>query len=304
MYQALGEANDARAYPPPGAMVDVGGHKLHLHCTGENSPTVILETLSGGMSPYWAWVQPEIAKTTRVCVYDRAGRAWSEASQQPQTLEGTARELRTLLTNANIAGPFVLVGHSIGDLYVREFQALYPDEVAGIVLVDASHPEQLERFPALAAGNQEYLNLSAIFPPLARLGIARLFFDMGGEFDFQDLPRQEHAEVAAFFSTPRYFESQRAEMAAATQIFNDARKLGVLGDLPLIVITAGSNTLPGWKELQIDLATLSTNSLHRTIDGAAHASLAFNSNDAQQVSALITQMVEAIRKGQRLTQEE
>lgn len=302
LYQMLGEANDARAFPPPGEMVDVGGYKLHLHCTGQGSPTVILDTLSGGMSSYWAWVQPHVARLTRVCAYDRAGRAWSEASPQPQTLEGTARDLHTLLANANIAGPYVLVGHSIAGLYVREFQALYPDEVAGIVLVDASHPQQLERFPALAAGNQDSLNLANVAALLARAGVPRLYFALGGEFDFQDLPRKEHDEVAAFFATPRYFESQRAETIAGAQLFTAAHKLGPLGNLPLIVITAGENHLPGWTELQNELAALSENSIHRTIDGATHASLAFKPADANQVGALIMQMVEAVRAGKPLAE--
>jgi pimeloyl-ACP methyl ester carboxylesterase len=297
VYQTIGEANDARAFPPPGEMVDVGGYKLHLNCIGQGNPTIVLDTLSGGMSAYWAWVQPEVAKMTRVCSYDRAGRAWSEAGPQPQTLESTARDLHTLLTNAKVAGPYVLVGHSIAGLYVREFQALYPNEVAGIVLVDASHPQQLDRFPALAAGNQEGLNLTTVAALLSRVGVLRLYFALGGEIDFQDLPRKEHDEVAAFFSTPRYFESQRAETIAGTQLFADGHALGTLGDLPLIVITAGNNTLPGWTELQNELAALSDNSMHRTIGGALHASLAFNPNDARQVSDLILQMVEAVRNG-------
>lgn len=302
VYQAIGQANDARTVTPPGELVDVGGYKLHLNCVGQGSPTVVLDTLSGGMSPYWAWIQPEVAKITRVCAYDRAGRAWSEANPQPQTLEGTARDLYTLLTNAKVAGPYVLVGHSIGGLYARQFHALYPDQVAGIVLLDASHPEQLRRFPLYAAGNQESLNLSALLATLARFGIPRAYFALGGEFDFQDLPQKEHDEVAAFFSSPDYFESQRAEMLAASEIFADAEKLGALGELPLVVITAGNNSLPGWFQLQDELAGLSQNSAHHTIDGASHASLAFNSSHARQVSELINQAVEKVRAGQSLAQ--
>lgn len=302
LYEVAGEVNDARAFPPPGEMVDVGGYKLHLHCTGQGSPTVVLDTLSGGMSAYWAWIQPQIAGTTRVCAYDRAGRAWSEASGKQQTLEGTASDLHKLLTNANIPGPYVLVGHSIAGLYVREFQALYPDEVAGIVLVDASHPQQLDRFPEYSAGNQSGLSLAVVAALLARVGVPRLYFALGGEIDFQDLPRPEHAQVAAFFSLPRYFESQRAETIAGTQMFADAHRFGTLGKLPLIVITAGNNNLPGWTGLQNELATLSSNSIHRTIDGATHASLAFNQGDANQVSALILQMVQALHAGKSLTE--
>ncbi len=301
-YQSVSEWNDARAFPPPGELIDVGGYKLHLYCIGQGSPTVVLEIGAGGMSPYWAWIQPAVAQTTRVCAYDRAGHAWSEASPHPQTLEGTARDLHTLLTKANVAGPYVLVGHSIGGLYVREFQALYPDEVAGIALVDSSHPKQLERFPALAAGNEQALNQISIFSLLTRLGFTRLFFALGGEVDFQDLPRPAHAQVVSFFSSPRTFASQRDEIRAGPQVFRDAGNLGSLNELPLIVITAGGNMLEGWPGLQAELATLSSNSLHRTLDGATHMSVAFQPNHARQVSDLILQMVEAVRTGQRLAQ--
>jgi pimeloyl-ACP methyl ester carboxylesterase len=125
------EQADARAYPPPGKMVDVGGYRLHIHCTGSGSPTVVIESGWGDMSASWGWVQPEVAKTSRVCAYDRAGVGWSEPSPHPRTAREFAKELHTLLANATEPGPYVLVGHSLGGYTVRVYAHDYPAEVAG-----------------------------------------------------------------------------------------------------------------------------------------------------------------------------
>src|SRR5512141_1156465 len=121
VYESLSEAADARAYPPPGKMVDVGGYRLHLNCTGSGSPTVVIDTGWGDASAGWGWVQLEVAKTTRICTYDRAGMGWSEVSPQPRTAREFAKELHTLLANAHEAGPYVLVGHSLAGYTVRVY---------------------------------------------------------------------------------------------------------------------------------------------------------------------------------------
>src|SRR5215207_7597931 len=138
IYQAIATQIDQRTYPPPGEMVDVGTHSLHINCIGQGSPTVILESGLGTMSADWANVQPEVANTTRVCAYDRAGTGWSEPGPEPRDSQQIARELHTLLGNAGIDDPYVLVGQSFGGLYVRMYASRYPKEVEGMVLVDAS----------------------------------------------------------------------------------------------------------------------------------------------------------------------
>ena len=296
VYQTAAAEADRRNFPPPGNLIDVGGFKMHIYCDGEGSPTVILETLSGGTSSYWGWVQPEVAQGTRVCVYDRAGRGWSELDPEPMTLERTVRNLHTLLTNARIDGPYVLVGHSIGGIYVRQFAAEYPEEVAGMVLVDAAHPEQFERYPEMLKGNEMYMRLSALFPATARLGINRLYFASGGEFDFGNLTEPQKSELKALWSSPDYFLSQQAENVAAQGIYADGQELGGLGKLPLIVVSAGQGPST-WGELQKDLAALSTDSLHITLGNATHVSLTFSPGDAHQVSLAILQVVEAARSG-------
>jgi pimeloyl-ACP methyl ester carboxylesterase len=295
IYQTMGAAQDRRTFTPPGRLVDVGGHRLHIHCIGQGSPTVVLETLSGGTSSYWAWVQPEIARTNRVCAYDRAGRGWSDAGPHAPALWQTATDLHTLLVNAGESAPYVLAGHSIGGLYVRAFAHRWPEEVAGLVLVDASHPDQWERLPTMAAENQSYLQMSSIFPPLARLGVFRLYFATGNELDFADLPTRAHDEVVAFWSSPEYFVSQRAEVIAAPQIFAESRALPGLGDLPLAVVTAGTGASDHWLELQDELAALSSNSTHVNIAEATHASLAFHPEHARETSQAILDVIARAR---------
>lgn len=300
LYQTAGAEADRRNLPAPGHLIDVGGFKMHISCMGEGSPTVILETLSGGTSSYWGWIQSELAGSTRVCVYDRAGRGWSEPDPQPITLARTVRNLRTLLTNARIEGPYLLVGHSIGGIYIRQFAADYPEQVAGIVLMDASHPLQYVRYPDLLKENESYLQQSSAFPLLARLGVFRLYFSLGGEIDFAEMKEPQKSEIQSIWSSSEYFESQRAEIIAGSGIFMDGQHLGRLDDLPLLVITAGPQMSSPWCDLQTDLASLSDDSVHLFIESATHASLVLDPEDAHQVSLSILKVLDGIQTGRRL----
>src|SRR5262245_20518336 len=298
IYQLIATALDHRRFPPPGQLVDVGGFKMHIHCTGTGTPAVILESLSGGFSSYWGWIQPAVATTTQVCSYDRAGRAWSEADPQPQTLARTSDNLRRLLQGAGIVGPYVLVGHSIGGVYLRRLAADNPNDVVGIVLVDSAHPAQLERYAQLRQENRNYLRINRALAVLARLGLGHLYFASGGTFDFGELPEQERTELAAAWSSPAYFASQRAEIIATPNMFTEARTIGTLGDLPLIVVTRGKDLDDNWITLQDDLVTLSSN-VHRVhAPNATHASLAFSPTDAKLVSDAVLQLVAAARTEQ------
>ena len=296
-YQAVGAARDRRASAPPGELVDVGDgtrpQRLHLYCTGEaraGQPTVILEAFSGGWSIHWGWVQAELAQSTRVCSYDRAGFGWSDPPARFETLAQNAAALHTLLERGGESGPYVLVGHSKGGLFVRDFAARYPEQVAGLALLDSSHPEQFERHPAMQAETDTFLRWSRPFPLLARLGIARLAIALGYTFDFGGLPPRERAQMAAAFSTPQYWATGRADMAASPALFTEAQALPPLGDLPLAVISAGTDTAEGWAELQAELAALSTNSTHVTLDEATHVSLVFDPEQAATVSAEILRL--------------
>ena len=140
-YETVRESLDASAYPVPGQLIDVGGHRLHLHCTGSGSPTVVLEPGGGASSSDFAWIAPVVARDTTVCVYDRAGRGWSDATDSPQDGAHIAADLHTLLERADVPGPYVLAGHSFGGLYVQSFAAQFPDQVAGMVLLDSTAPK-------------------------------------------------------------------------------------------------------------------------------------------------------------------
>ena len=132
----------AQVPEPPGRLIDIGGQKLHLNCTGTGSPTVLLESGAGDFSVIWSLVQPAVAQLTRVCSYDRAGYAWSEPGATPRSFAQIALELRAALERAGVRGPFVLVGQSYGGLVVRGFAERYRGDVVGMVLVDAVHEDQ------------------------------------------------------------------------------------------------------------------------------------------------------------------
>lgn len=126
---------------PPGKLFDVGGYRLHLHCTGKGSPAVVLISGAGDFSFDWSLTQPGLSRFARVCSYDRAGEAWSDPGPAPRTMRQDAYELRALLAAAGVKGPFVLVGHSIGGLIARVYAEQYPAEVAGLVLLDPTHED-------------------------------------------------------------------------------------------------------------------------------------------------------------------
>jgi pimeloyl-ACP methyl ester carboxylesterase len=264
------------------------------------SPTVILEAGGGMASPSWAWVQAIVAETTRVCAYDRAGVGWSDRGPTPRDARQVVHELHTLLDQAAIAGPYVLVGHSIGGLYVRVYTAQYPDQVDGLVLVDSSHPDQLARSPAIRAEQENFQRMLQFAPLLARLGIVR----MSGMLEAisSGLPAQQQAEMTAFLAAPQEHTTSLAELAAFAAAADQTRDAGSLGARPLFVLTAGVDSSPDWRMLQAELPTLSSKSVQRIAGQATHLSLVSTQEGAQATSEAILQVIEAARTGQPLAQ--
>ena len=302
-YQAIAMARDRRKYPPPGWMVDVGGHKLHLHVTGEDrgTPTVVLEGGLGFPSVEWAWVQPEVAHFARVVAYDRAGVAWSEPGPKPRDGHRIAEDLHAALHTAGLEGSYVLVGHSFGGLFVRAFADLYPEEVTGMVLVDSSHPDQLDRSPLQRQAQPRLEVTIKVAPFFARLGVIRLYA-LRAKW-IRELPPQQAAEMRAFMALPDFWVGVGAEAAAWEESTSpQVRRARSLGDMPLAVLTASGTMAfdPVHGELQAELAALSSNGTHRVVEGADHGSIVMSPEYARVVADYVCRVLEAARTGQSL----
>jgi len=299
-YQTLGKAADAKAYPMPGQLIDVGGHRLHLSCTGAGTPTVVLEPGAGEMSSNLGWIAPAVARDSRVCVYDRAGRGWSEPASTAQDGAQIATDLHTLLQRGHVPGPYVLAGHSFGGLYVLTFAARYPDEVAGMVLVDSTAPASAANPPTASAGHGGSDNgmrrVSALVSTAARLGLGRLY----AQSAFGSLPPRSRDEVRASDATPSTLRSTIDEYVQANASTEQAAALRDFADKPLIVLTAGSGHDAAWSTAQNRLARLSTNSVHRVIAGATHEDLIANEEDAAATTQAILDVVASVRSPRRL----
>ena len=267
VYQAIGVTRDARHFPPPGRLVDVGGYRLHIHSLADGQPTVVLESGIGASSLSWRPVQTEVAKSTRVCSYDRAGLAWSESGSSTPSIGRIVEELHHLLANALVPDPYVLVGHSFGAFTVRAYASKYPSEVAGMVLVDPLHPSEWTEMTAeqrrLLRGGVHLARLGTL---LSRLGFVRLCLTLlssgapgiprrvaklfGSEAshviqriigEVTKLPRDMWPAVRAIWYQPKCFNAladyltSLPESAAAV-----AKTSDTLGDIPLVVLVAGA----------------------------------------------------------------
>lgn len=295
-YEHAQEVRDLASYPAPGRLVDVGGRRLHLSCTGSGSPTVVLFPGAGDLSSVWGWIAPNVARTSRVCVWDRAGRAWSDDAPSPQDGDALTMDLHALLERAQIAGPFVLAGHSFGGLAALNYAARFPDQVAGMVLIDATSTEMFTKVRTYPVFYEVYRRVSATFPSLARLGVGRLAY----RSSFDSLPAHSQGEERAFWSTARLARNQRDEWAEAPALMRQARALKSFEGRPLVVLTAVRGAQDGWLPLQENYAKLSSNSEHRILANVEHATMATNEGDARQSSRAIVDVVMAVRTGRNL----
>jgi pimeloyl-ACP methyl ester carboxylesterase len=300
-YQTVQEAVDTNAYPMPGQLIDVGGHRLHLHCTGSGSPTVVLQPGGGDFSSAMAWIAPAVASQIRVCVYDRPGRGWSEPAASPQDATQIATDLHTLLQRGNVARPYVLAGHSFGGLYVLTYADRYPDDVAGMVLVDSTNPAteaDPENATAYDAGSYDAATdrVAALGAAAARVGLVRLL----GSFDYGELPAQSRDEVRAKTATAEYASGWIDEFVQANASGAEAAMLTDFGDKPLVVLTAGAETDATHDAAQNKLATLSTDSSHRVVEGASHPGLITDERYAKATTRAILDVVSSVRNNQPL----
>ena len=288
IYEPIAEARDAKANPHPGQLVDVDGYRLHINCTGSGSPTVVIESGWGDSSAAWAWVQPEVAKTTRVCTYDRAGMGWSEASPQPRTAREFAKELHTLLEKANEPGPYVLVGHSLGGYTVRVYAHDYPDEVSGLVLVDA------QKLPASDAASFNPAPKPGVNPLpswIARIGLVRLLSGPLGSV--KDLPEQDKQTYKAYSVAPRSVQTFIDEGMGMSEGGAQAKAVTTLGALPLIVLSAGLDETADHTASQAGFLLLSSNSQQLFAEESGHE---IHIEQPEAAVAAIVKMVEMVRQ--------
>lgn len=287
-YQYVSTQLDNQRYPAPGELIDIGGYKLHINSSGQGKPVVILDSSIGDGSYNWDVVQKDVAMFARVCSYDRAGLGWSESSPRPRTSQAIVDELHTLLKNAHIDPPYILVGHSFGGINMRLYANTYPEDIFGVVLVDASHEKNAERQAAL---NQifpqpkptffesilQYIQESATAMSIVSYtGIARLY-------------------LKATISNNGVILAKESTVKALLAANNEAQKFkesckqledtcNTLEDKPLIVISAGkkqNNVHENrkeevaarnqvWISCQLDLVSKSSQSKHIIAEKSGH----------------------------------
>ena len=282
--ETVGLASDDPGSAMPGQAHDVGGYRLHVDCTGSGGPTVVLFNGLQATSANWARIAPAVARSGRVCAYDRAGQGWSEDAPQPQDGHQAAADLHMLLERAGERGPYVLVGHSIGGDHAMTYAARHPQQVAGMVLLDATDPYRVGGGPPRAI---------AVLPSLARLGVGRLL----PASSWSALPEPAAGQVRTFNSNPRGWRNVRDENTTLPALLTQARALTTLGDTPLVVLTAtGHEADPAWIAGQERMAALSTNSASRHADARHEALLDEERGAASSVQA-VADVVRAVRAG-------
>ncbi|HET9648293.1 MAG TPA: alpha/beta fold hydrolase [Microlunatus sp.] len=297
-FETVRESLDAKAYPMPGQLIDVGGHRLHLQCTGSGSPTVVLQPGGGASSSDVAWIAASVARHTRVCVYDRPGRGWSDATSAPEDSNHIATELHTLLDSAHEPGPYVLAGHSFGGLYVQSFAAQYPDQVAGMVLLDSTAPKPGPAGPIGNDSSNLISRASLVISSLAHFGLGRLI----AQSSYATLPPRVRDEARANAATARNLDSFLKEFLLESDTsMHQASSLTSLNGKPLIVVTADQGiTDPQWQSKQAKMAKLSTNTVHRHAN-ATHDSLIADEADSAAASQAILDVVAAVRTSHPLS---
>lgn len=316
-YEQVGRRRDRERLPQVGRSVDIGGRSLNIYCEGQGTPAVILDSGAGAPGYSWMTVQPRVAEFTRVCWYDRAGYGWSDAGPYPRDSRAIAKDLHELLRAASIPPPYVLVGASFGGFNVRVYNGLYPEEVAGVVLVDSAHEDESARAPKflLAAHRPPRAlshALSLLVQALTEVGAVRLF----ESFAPVSPPPPGFARDQAVYM--QYLPRQPKEVAASLgeglveedESIPEVRAAGGLGDRPLVVLTAGrgfSFDDPGldkqaadyhevWMhQMQAQLARLSTRGRQVIVEASGHT-IQYEAPDA--VAAAVRAVFDEVRAGQ------
>ena len=287
VYEIAARNRAVRDFPPPGKLVDIGGRRIQIDCRGSGSPTVVFESgldIYGSLS--WSTVHDEIAKTTRACAYSRAGIMWSDPNEAPQSGKAIADDLHATLRKAGESKPFVLVGHSLGGPYIMTYTKYFGADVAGLVFVDAAHPDQKQRLDAVAKIEESKLIAfrDKVGVLLNWTGVVRAVVAT-----YQNMPNQPesvHQTMKAYASTS--FGPMLKESQALAQTLAEAGTFRQLVNRPILVLTAmapipeqvrvnlgwtkaqAKQFQDGWKQLHDEQATWSSRSQHQLIPDASH----------------------------------
>ena len=266
-----------RRFPAPGHMVNVGGHRLHYQVRGDGpGPTVVVETGRMNPSSFWLNVQEELARVSRVVTYDRAGYGWSDPAPSDRSGQHVVNDLHTLLHKAEVPGPYLLVGHSLGGMYARLFAERFPNEVAGLVLIDPyTEGEVRGQSPEMKRSQARFVRVAEV---LARMGVVRLLIALVPGITrpvTSALPLAAGRVIKAQLGSAWLWQAVAREWAGLNEMVAQLEKQQGFGGLPLTVVSAGRQEVPDalWalqKESQAALTRLSTRSRLVTVPDCGH----------------------------------
>jgi pimeloyl-ACP methyl ester carboxylesterase len=262
--------SEAVSFEPPGQLIDVNGRDMHINCIGNKSPTIILDSGAGGFSLEWENIQHSLSQYVRVCAYDRAGYGWSDMGPLPRTTKRIAHELHALLQNAGIHGPYIIVGHSFGGFTAQYFARYFDDEIAGLVLVDSSHEEQVYRLPENGKD-------------VVRRSLHQDRSNMMTKSVLHEHYPKDAALVAVHlmqrWSAMLTWREEMANYALSARQLRDLHR-GPILEIPIVVLSRGKRVWPdtpygdameaAWKELQNELNYMSGNSTHIIAENSGH----------------------------------
>ena len=307
-YQTIAAETDKQNYPPRGQFFTVNGHRMHIYCVGEGNPTIVLEAGGYANSLWWYRIQRQLAEHTQVCAYDRPGLGWSEPTVGSRDAITITSELHSLLEQAGVSVPYIMAGHSYGAILTRIYASRFPDEIAGIALVDTGllipkHYTQSE-FEAWKASNDA---IQAFLWGATHFGLMRLITP--GDFRNYGFPSEIAAELGALRSSNVSFDTDYAERFPGRLVLNEASASAEnLANLPIAILWAPEGlNIPAadreaYADLQREISTYSSNTLMRTIEGANHGSILGNEQYAQQVTNAILEVIDAVQTGELLAQ--
>lgn len=288
LFEWVSSRKIARDHPPAGRLVEAAGVKSHIYCVGSGIPTVIFVSGLGETYDSWSKVQPETSRSTKACSYDRAGLGWSDPGPAPRDIDRIVTELHNLLLASDNPPPYLLVGHSLGGGVIRVFTALHQDEVAGLIMVDALHPDFLKRMQ-LDAWDENMLRTAKWMQRVAPFGIARL----EGRCVMDHRPL---IQCANFWKT---FVGEREALAASVR---QVEAVTSLGAKPLIVLSRDPDPAVGWgtaenrkiwEEMQEELPRLSSEGQQIIVKRATHY---IQDDRPDAVIEAISRMLKAVRR--------